>query len=155
MLYPVVVLGGLILGLICSKMSKLHLAGNREMRLGGFEPPSFGLEVEASRLEAPDGGWSSRTVERHRLELHRALWGTVVDPALTLPVTPRIALEPRSVFPRVAARAHVRLRWPSRRPAQTVRDIHGAHVIEMSAIVENDRITMFRSTVDIAFGVER
>jgi hypothetical protein len=25
----------------------------------------------------------------------------------------------------------------------------------MSAIVENDRITMFRSTVDIAFGVER
>ena len=39
--------------------------------------------------------------------------------------------------------------------AQTVRDIHGAHVIEMSAIVENDRITMFRSTVDIAFGVER
>ena len=39
--------------------------------------------------------------------------------------------------------------------AQTVRDIHGAHVIEMSAIVENDRITMFRTTVDIAFGVER
>ena len=39
--------------------------------------------------------------------------------------------------------------------AHTVRDIHGAHVIEMSAIVENDRITMFRTTVDIAFGVER
>ena len=39
--------------------------------------------------------------------------------------------------------------------AQTVRDVHGAHVIEMSAIVENDRITMFRTTVDIAFGVER
>jgi hypothetical protein len=36
-----------------------------------------------------------------------------------------------------------------------VRDIHGAHVIEMSAIVEKDEITMFRTTVDIAFGVER
>jgi flavin-binding protein dodecin len=36
-----------------------------------------------------------------------------------------------------------------------VRDIHGAHVIEMSAVVENDEITMFRTTVDIAFGVER
>ena len=39
--------------------------------------------------------------------------------------------------------------------AQTVRDIHGAHVVEMSAVVENDEITMFRTTVDIAFGVER
>jgi flavin-binding protein dodecin len=39
--------------------------------------------------------------------------------------------------------------------AQTVRDIHGAHVIEMSAVVENDEITAFRTTVDIAFGVER
>jgi hypothetical protein len=29
-----------------------------------------------------------------------------------------------------------------------------AHV-EMSAIVENDEITMFRTPVDIAFGVER
>ena len=38
---------------------------------------------------------------------------------------------------------------------QTVRDISGAHVIEMSAIVENGEITMFRTTVDIAFGVER
>ena len=38
---------------------------------------------------------------------------------------------------------------------QTVRDISGAHVIEMSAIVENGDITMFRTTVDIAFGVER
>jgi dodecin len=39
--------------------------------------------------------------------------------------------------------------------AKTVRDIHGAHVVEMSAVVENDRITAFRTTVDIAFGVER
>jgi flavin-binding protein dodecin len=39
--------------------------------------------------------------------------------------------------------------------AHTVRDIHGAHVIEMSAVVENDDITLFRTTVDIAFGVER
>ena len=39
--------------------------------------------------------------------------------------------------------------------AETVRDIHGAHVVEMSAVVENDDITLFRTTVDIAFGVER
>jgi dodecin len=39
--------------------------------------------------------------------------------------------------------------------AKTVRDIHGAHVVEMSAVVENDEITFFRATVDIAFGVER
>jgi dodecin len=38
---------------------------------------------------------------------------------------------------------------------QTVRDISGAHVIEMSAVVENGEITLFRTTVDIAFGVER
>jgi flavin-binding protein dodecin len=42
-----------------------------------------------------------------------------------------------------------------REAAQTVRDIHGAHVVEMSAVVENDEITVFRTTVDIAFGVER
>ena len=42
-----------------------------------------------------------------------------------------------------------------REAAQTVRDIHGAHVVEMSAVVENDEITLFRTTVDIAFGVER
>ena len=42
-----------------------------------------------------------------------------------------------------------------REAAQTVRDIHGAHVVEMSAVVENDDITQFRTTVDIAFGVER
>jgi flavin-binding protein dodecin len=39
--------------------------------------------------------------------------------------------------------------------AKTVRDIHGAHVVEMSAVVENDQITLFRTTVDIAFGIER
>ena len=42
-----------------------------------------------------------------------------------------------------------------RETGQTVRDISGAHVIEMSAVVENGEITMFRTTVDIAFGVER
>jgi hypothetical protein len=42
-----------------------------------------------------------------------------------------------------------------REAAKTVRDIHGAHVIEMSAVVENDQITLFRTTVDIAFGIER
>jgi flavin-binding protein dodecin len=42
-----------------------------------------------------------------------------------------------------------------REAAQRGRDIHGAHVIEMSALVENDEITLFRTTVDIAFGVER
>ena len=31
----------------------------------------------------------------------------------------------------------------------------GADVISMSAVVENDRITQYRTTVNIAFGVER
>ena len=39
--------------------------------------------------------------------------------------------------------------------AKTVRGISGAHVTSMSAVVENDRITAYRTTVDIAFGVER
>jgi flavin-binding protein dodecin len=39
--------------------------------------------------------------------------------------------------------------------AKTVRDIKGAHVVAMSAVVENDRIAEYRTTVDIAFGVER
>ncbi len=39
--------------------------------------------------------------------------------------------------------------------AKTLRDVHGAHVVEMSALVEGDDIVMFRTTVDIAFGVER
>ena len=39
--------------------------------------------------------------------------------------------------------------------SKTVRDIHGADVVSMSAVVENDRISMYRTTVNIAFGVER
>ena len=39
--------------------------------------------------------------------------------------------------------------------AKTLRGISGADVISMSAVVENDRITQFRTTVNIAFGVER
>ncbi len=39
--------------------------------------------------------------------------------------------------------------------AKTLRGITGADVISMSAVVENDRITEFRTTVNIAFAVER
>ena len=39
--------------------------------------------------------------------------------------------------------------------AKTLRGITGADVISMSAVVENDRITQYRTTVNIAFGVER
>ena len=39
--------------------------------------------------------------------------------------------------------------------AKTVRGITGADVVTMSAVVEGDRITEYRTTVDIAFGVER
>jgi flavin-binding protein dodecin len=39
--------------------------------------------------------------------------------------------------------------------AKTLRGITGADVLSMSAVVENDRITQFRTTVNIAFGVER
>jgi flavin-binding protein dodecin len=42
-----------------------------------------------------------------------------------------------------------------REAAKTVRDIHGARVVEMTAVVENDQVAMFRTTVEIAFGVER
>jgi flavin-binding protein dodecin len=38
--------------------------------------------------------------------------------------------------------------------AKTVRNISGAHVVTMSAIVEGDHISEYRTTVDIAFGVE-
>ena len=38
--------------------------------------------------------------------------------------------------------------------AKTVRGIHGADVISMSALVENGRITTYRTTVNIAFEVE-
>jgi dodecin len=39
--------------------------------------------------------------------------------------------------------------------AKTLRGITGADVISMSAVVENDRISAYRTTVNIAFGVER
>jgi flavin-binding protein dodecin len=39
--------------------------------------------------------------------------------------------------------------------AKTLRGISGADVISMSAVVEGDRITQFRTTVNIAFALER
>jgi dodecin len=39
--------------------------------------------------------------------------------------------------------------------SRTVRGITGAHVISMSAEVDNDRISQYRTTVNIAFAVER
>ena len=39
--------------------------------------------------------------------------------------------------------------------AKTIRGINGAHVVSMSAVVENDKISEYRTTVDIAFGIER
>ena len=39
--------------------------------------------------------------------------------------------------------------------SKTLRGISGADVISMSAVVENDRISMYRTTVNIAFGIER
>jgi dodecin len=39
--------------------------------------------------------------------------------------------------------------------AKTLRGITGADVVSMSAVVENDRITAYRTTVNIAFGIER
>jgi flavin-binding protein dodecin len=39
--------------------------------------------------------------------------------------------------------------------AKTLRGISGAHVVSMSAEVENDRISVYRTTVNIAFGIER
>ena len=39
--------------------------------------------------------------------------------------------------------------------AKTVRGIHGVDVISMSALVDNDRISMYRTTDNIAFAVER
>jgi flavin-binding protein dodecin len=39
--------------------------------------------------------------------------------------------------------------------SKTVRGITGADVVSMSAVVENDRITQYRTTVNISFGVER
>jgi dodecin len=39
--------------------------------------------------------------------------------------------------------------------AKTLRGISGADVVSMSAVVEGDRITEYRTTVNIAFAVER
>ena len=39
--------------------------------------------------------------------------------------------------------------------SKTLRGISGADVVTMSAVVENDRISEYRTTVDIAFAVER
>ena len=39
--------------------------------------------------------------------------------------------------------------------AKTIRGISGVDVVSMSATVENDRINEYRTTVNIAFGVER
>jgi flavin-binding protein dodecin len=39
--------------------------------------------------------------------------------------------------------------------AKTIRGISGADVITMSCVVEGDQITEYRTTVNIAFGVER
>jgi len=39
--------------------------------------------------------------------------------------------------------------------AKTIRGISGADVVTMSCVVEGDQITEYRTTVNIAFGVER
>jgi flavin-binding protein dodecin len=39
--------------------------------------------------------------------------------------------------------------------AKTLRGIKGAQVVSMSADVEGDRISMYKTTVNIAFGIER
>ena len=38
--------------------------------------------------------------------------------------------------------------------AKTLRGITGAQVVSMSAEVEGDRISMYRTTVNVAFGIE-
>jgi dodecin len=42
-----------------------------------------------------------------------------------------------------------------REAAKTLRGISGAQVVSMSAEVEGDHISMYRTTVNIAFAVER
>ena len=42
-----------------------------------------------------------------------------------------------------------------REASKTLRGISGADVISMSAVVEGDRISEYRTTVNIAFAVER
>ena len=38
---------------------------------------------------------------------------------------------------------------------KTVRGIHGADVVSMTCKVDNDRVTEYRTTVNIAFQIER
>jgi flavin-binding protein dodecin len=42
-----------------------------------------------------------------------------------------------------------------REAAKTLRGITGADVVSMSAVVDGDRITEYRTTVNIAFALER
>ena len=42
-----------------------------------------------------------------------------------------------------------------REAAKTIRGISGADVVSMSCEVDGDQITMYRTTVNISFGVER
>lgn len=42
-----------------------------------------------------------------------------------------------------------------REAAKTLRGISGAQVVSMSAEVEGDRISVYRTTVNIAFAIER
>jgi len=39
--------------------------------------------------------------------------------------------------------------------SKTLRGITGADVVSMSAVVENDKISVYRTTVNIAFAIER
>jgi flavin-binding protein dodecin len=39
--------------------------------------------------------------------------------------------------------------------AKTLRGITGADVVSMSCVVEGDQITEYRTTVNVAFGIER
>ena len=39
--------------------------------------------------------------------------------------------------------------------AKTLRGIHGAHVVSMSANVEDGKISEYKTTVNIAFAIER
>jgi hypothetical protein len=58
-------------------------AGAFATRLGGFEPPTRGLEVDARGIVVARENWAGRTVERSRFGPARPLWHLVVDPALT------------------------------------------------------------------------
>jgi hypothetical protein len=53
------------------------------VRLGGFEPPTRGLEVDADGLAGVGVTWPSRMVMGNRLASHRTLWHLPVDPLLT------------------------------------------------------------------------